>query len=53
MKISKQNMVISLAGGVIAFSISAPVIEEFSLFIGPAVAAMLWAHYSKKDSVDN
>jgi hypothetical protein len=50
MKISIQNMIISIASGVGAFAISLPLIKQASLFLGPAVAAGLWAYFSKQEA---
>ena len=53
MKISKQNMVISIASGFLILGTSAAVLGEVGLIFGPliggSVTAILWAYFSKKE----
>jgi len=49
MFISKENMLISIVGGVLAFAVTAPLIQVFSLIVGPSIAILLWVYYIKKE----
>lgn len=52
MRISTQNMIISIAAGALTFGISVPMIQIGAFFVAPAVTAILWAHFSKKEAAD-
>ena len=54
MKISTQNMVISIGAGLVAFVLSAQLIGGMVslVILTPAVTAIFWAYFSKKEKED-
>ncbi len=49
MKIPIQCAVISIAAGLIVWTLSVRVIHDDAFLLAPAVTALLWAYYSKKE----